>query len=296
MRTINYSVNRAAHNTNHRKIDIEVPSGYILHMPSDLVKNTSPLRYPGGKTRARGVLFKLLCEKFKTDGITQVVSPFFGGGSFEFHLQATLGYDIIANDKFTPLTNFWLAAKENNTELVSALQAQSVDKSQFLRFREEVMNDPDRLSQAMKFFVINRCSFSGATLSGGFSQEASKKRFTESSIARVESLDLSKATFHNLDFTDFLAMQTEDALIFADPPYYLEDKSRLYGKNGDLHEDFDHRALAAILKTKANWMLTYNDCPEIRSLYKDYEIQTVAWSYGMNKSKKSSEIVIMNAS
>ena len=275
---------------------MEFPLALMLRMSSNQIKNTSPLRYPGGKTRARGILFELLCEKFKIEDFTQVVSPFLGGGSFEFHLQATLGYDINANDKFAPLTNFWLAAKESNKELVTALRAQSVDKATFLRFREEVINDPDRLSQAMKFFVINRCSFSGATLSGGFSQEASKKRFTESSISRVEALDLSKFTIHSLDFSDFLAVQTEDALIFADPPYYLESKSRLYGKNGDLHETFDHQALAAILMTKENWMLTYNDCPEIRNLYKDYEIQTVAWSYGMNKSKKSSEIVIMNAS
>ena len=39
--------------------------------------------------------------------------------------------------------------------------------------------------------------------------------------------------------------------------------------------------------------MTYNDCEYIRELYKDYEIHDVNWKYGMNKSKESSEIVII---
>jgi len=225
-----------------------------------------------------------------------VLSPFFGGGSFEFYLQEVFGYSIVANDKFTPLIGFWKAAKERNAELVSALRTVVMDKATFLRFREEVVTESDLVEQAKKLFAINRCSFSGATLSGGFSQEASTKRFTESSIARVEALDLSRVDFSNEDFTSFLTGSDETAFVFADPPYYLEKKSKLYGKNGDLHEAFDHVGLAEVLKQKKNWMLTYNDCPEIRTLYAGYEIYTVAWSYGMNKSKESSEIVILSAS
>lgn len=38
------------------------------------------------------------------------------------------------------------------------------------------------------YFIINRCSFSGATLSGGFSLESSQKRFTTSSIERIKKI------------------------------------------------------------------------------------------------------------
>ena len=153
--------------------------------------------------------------------------------------------------------------------------------------------EKDPLICAAWYFVINRCSFSGATLSGGFSQQAAEKRFTESSITRVNNLDLSKTEIHNEDFTTFLTKDYENGLIFLDPPYYLQKASKLYGKNGDLHETFDHNGLAKILKTKNHWILCYNDCSYIRELYNEYDIISVNWSYGMNKTKKSSEILIL---
>ena len=39
--------------------------------------------------------------------------------------------------------------------------------------------------------------------------------------------------------------------------------------------------------------MTYNNCEFIRNLYKSFKIIDAEWSYGMNKSKKSSEIVII---
>lgn len=105
------------------------------------------------------------------------------------------------------------------------------------------------IEKAMYYFIINRCSFSGATLSGGFSLEASKKRYT-SSIKRIKELNLSDITFHNLDFSNFLDNTPDDStFIFLDPPYYLE-KSNLYGHNGDMHENFNHKGLYDIIKNK----------------------------------------------
>jgi DNA adenine methylase len=53
------------------------------------------------------------------------------------------------------------------------------------------------------FFIINRCSFSGATLSGGFSFESSTKRFTVTSIERISKLQLDRLTITNMDFEEF---------------------------------------------------------------------------------------------
>ena len=60
--------------------------------------NVSPLRYPGGKTRACKSLDIILNENFDIKTFNKLVSPFFGGGSFEFHLQNKYGLEIIAND------------------------------------------------------------------------------------------------------------------------------------------------------------------------------------------------------
>ena len=102
-------------------------------------------------------------------------------------------------------------------------------------------------------------------------------------------------------FEEFLSdnvIHDTNTLIFLDPPYYLEKGSKLYGKDGDMHESFDHKKLYDILSNDSNanmkWLMPYNNCDYIKKLYKDYTIIDVDWSYGMNSTKKSSEIVIIN--
>jgi DNA adenine methylase len=276
-------------------------------MPNFNTTNVSPLRYPGGKTRACKIIDTTISQHFDMSHFDTVVSPFFGGGSFEFYLQNKYSVALIVNDKFTPLYHFWKQVKSNKTILCEELRKiKSVSKEQFAAYRDTIMDlNDDVLQQSVQYFVINRCSFSGSTLSGGFSEESSVKRFTPSSINRIESLDFTHIEIHNKDFRDFIdsltapststaATATGKTLLFLDPPYYLESKSKLYGNNGDMHEKFDHKLLFDVLNTKKNWVVTYNNCEYIRNLYKDYIIHDVNWSYGMNTSKESSEIIIIS--
>ena len=260
------------------------------------MKNKSPLRYPGGKTRACKKLEEILNKKYNIDNFNNFISPFFGGGSFEFYIQNNYNLNIIANDKFKPLYTFWNICKNNKEKLCNELNnyLSNIQKEDFNRLRAEIMNENDELKQSVMYFIINRCSFSGATLSGGFSLESSQKRFTQSSIDRVNNLNLTKFNIFNLDFEEFINNNDdENNFIFLDPPYYLEKKSKLYGNNGDMHESFDHTKLYNCISRKKNWLMTYNNCDFIKNLYKEFEIIETNWSYGMNKNKKSSEIVII---
>jgi DNA adenine methylase len=112
---------------------------------------------------------------------------------------------------------------------------------------------------------------------------------------KIKLLDFRNIDVYNFDFEYFINNFTnEKTLIFLDPPYYLEKQSKLYGNNGDMHENFNHHLLFDLIKTKKNWLITYNNCDYIKNLYKDYLIINVNWSYGMNKSKASSEIIIIS--
>ena len=259
--------------------------------------NKSPLRYPGGKTRACKKLENILINNFNTNDFDNLVSPFFGGGSFEFHIQNNYGLNIIANDKFVPLYNFWNTCKNENKKLCDELNKNLLNntKEKFINLRKEIMENENSYEQSVMYFIINRCSFNGSTLSGGFSLESSKKRFTKSSIDKINKLNLSKFNIYNFDFEDFVKNnQSKKNLLFLDPPYYLEKSSKLYGNNGDMHETFDHNKLFDCLKIKKNWFMTYNNCEYIKNLYKNFKIIETNWSYGMNKSKQSSEIIIIN--
>src|SRR3989338_4368122 len=85
------------------------------------ISNNSPLRYPGGKTRACKKLDTILKKHFDISKFNNIVSPFFGGGSFEFHIQNNYGLNIIANDKFVPLYNFWKTCKSDKENLCKEL-------------------------------------------------------------------------------------------------------------------------------------------------------------------------------
>ena len=259
------------------------------------MKNISPLRYPGGKTRACKKLEVIINKYFNLNSFNTLISPFFGGGSFEFFIQNNYNINIIANDKFNPLYTFWNTCIYDKNNLYQKLIEfiNKIDKNIFIDLRQKIMNEKNDLTKSIMYFIINRCSFSGATLSGGFSLEASKKRFTVSSVDRVKQLDLSKFEIYNLDFEQFIMNHAGNNLLFLDPPYYLEKNSKLYGKDGDMHESFDHDKLYQCLSKKTNWLMTYNNCAYIKNLYKNYTIIETSWSYGMNKSKESSEIVII---
>jgi len=250
----------------------------------------SPLRYPGGKTRAIKILEPLIKKRFPTQ--KTLVSPFMGGGSFELHMLS-LGYKLITNDLFKPLYTFWLMSKEQPVALQALIKTyQPMTKEKFAVIRENILVDTDQLSIAAKYFVINRSSFSGSTFCGGYSAESGEKRFTENSIKKIGALDLKCLTLENKDCLEFILAhpQTNDTILFLDPPYYIS--TYIYGRDGDMHEGFNHTGLMELLKGRTDWVLCYNDCQYIRDLYKECKIEKVSWSYGMNSSKESSEVLI----
>jgi DNA adenine methylase len=249
----------------------------------------TPLRYPGGKTRAVKTLVNYIPEDCK-----KLCSPFLGGGSFEL-AQAEKGIKVYAYDAFYPLYNFWNHLLTNKDELVGCVRdVHPLTKKRFKEFRKQLKDyeSGSDVKMAAAYFAINRSSFSGATLSGGFSQQAADGRFNENSIKRLENFIEPNLNVGFLSFEESI-VEHSDCFLYLDPPYYLEDKSRLYGKNGDMHLGFDHQLLCDLLKSRDSWLLSYNDCEVIRELYKDYEIIEASWAYGMNKSKKSSEVLIM---
>ena len=255
--------------------------------------NKSPLRYPGGKTRAIQILDAHLQKHFP--GRKTILSPFLGGGSFELYLQAK-GYTIRANDLFTPLYTFWKILAERPQALEAAVKEHCpVSKELFQDLRKSILQLDDELDVATAYYIVNRCSFSGATFCGGFSQEASTGRLNESALKTLLKVDMTNITLSNMDCLEFLDEnpETPDSIVYADPPYYIS--TYVYGKDGDMHEAFNHVEFAKKIKARGNWILCYNDCATIRELYKDCRIIKVAWAYGMNAKKESSEVLILPA-
>ncbi len=260
----------------------------------------SPLRYPGGKSKAVDSISKLIpdFEEFR--------EPFVGGGSvFVYLKQIFPSRTFWINDIYQNLYHFWNECKENPNKLIESIlefRSNYLDGKELHKFLLENIDSFDNNKKAAAFFIFNRITFSGTTESGGFSNAAFHKRFTESSIARVKSLSkiLTNTKITNLDYQEVLDAKGENVFIFLDPPYYTTTKSALYGKNGDLHKTFDHIRLANVLKnSKHKWLVTYDNSDYIKDLFSFAIIKEWNLTYGMrnvgNKgNQKGSELLISN--
>jgi len=242
----------------------------------------SPLRYPGGKARAVSILLHLI-----PGDIDLLVSPFLGGGSLEIAV-AHLGVRVIGFDIFDPLVVFWQELLTNPTQLADKVQEYfPLDKKYFYDLQDTYPST--RLEIAAQFFVLNRASFSGATMSGGMSP--GHPRFTQSSIDYLRNFRLPNLVVQKQDFHLTLFYE-KDSFLYLDPPYLIE--SKLYGRKGNTHKDFDHDGLWRLLQKRDNWILSYNNCDEIKEMYKDFRILYPEWKYGMSTSKQSREIIILS--
>lgn len=244
----------------------------------------SPLRYPGGKSRAVKKIINLLPPE-----LDRLCSPFVGGGSVELALAAR-GIQVYAYDAFAPLVNFWqtlLADAHNLGRLVQ--EYYPMKKTTFYELQKRHTEIKDIDESAAVFFALNRCSFSGTTLSGGMSP--GHPRFTKTCIENLAKFTAERFNVERADFRQSIPRHGQEFL-YLDPPYCIP--SNLYGKRGDHHRDFDHEALAQLLYKRSNWLLSYNDCDVIRDLYNKFKISPVSWTYGMNTSKKSNEVLIFS--
>jgi DNA adenine methylase (dam) len=266
-------------------------------------KIKTALRYPGGKSRALNQITPMFPSKYK-----EYREPFIGGGSVFINTiqkEENKNKKYWINDLNYDLYCFWNQVKKNNSELIQELQIQKrkTKSGKILYYKlKEKPEEEDEFHRAMRFFILNRITFSGLAECGGYSNESFEKRFTETSIQRLEPLSnlLKNVKITNCDYSELLTTNFQkDVFVFLDPPYLNVKKSKLYGKNGDLHLNFEHERFAETVKScKCKWLITCDDSPEIRELFDFANIQEWELQYGVNnrkdnnKAKKGKELFI----
>jgi DNA adenine methylase len=247
----------------------------------------SPLRFPGGKSRALTQILPLVPE------FEEYREPMVGGGSvFLAVRQRFPDRRFWMNDINYELYCFWKVLQECADRLIAAVyrvHAETHDgRALFYRLLERY-GEGDEFERAVRFFILNRITFSGTVDSGGYSEQAFRGRFTISAIERLRQVAplLQNVRITCGDYEPLLHAEGTGVFIFLDPPYYSATDSRLYGKRGELHLGFDHYRLArALSKTPHRWLLTYDDSPFIRELYRDYTQVRWTLQYGMNNYKQ----------
>lgn len=263
----------------------------------------SPLRYPGGKSRAVSTIAALVPP------FAEFREPFVGGGSVFIRLKQKFpDKKFWVNDVYADLAVFWRRLQTDSAPVVEQIRNWKREFSgdgggkRLYKFLRENKANYDEIEQAAAFFVFNRITFSGTTEAGGFSTQAFENRFTDSSIERLKKIApvLENVRITNFDYEKVVNADGRDVFLFLDPPYFSATNSALYGKNGNLHRIFDHERFADCLRRCPHrWLVTYDDSPFVRELFAFANVKGWNLMYGMrnvtaNSNQMGNELFISN--
>ena len=249
----------------------------------------TPLRYPGGKSRAT----KKMAQYFPDfRDYTEFRESFLGGGSVSLYVTQMYPHlEIWVNDLYEPLYTFWKQLQKNSdkvrNELVQLKQRHpdpSSARGLFLEAKEYLTKHPkdsNFIHRAVAFYVVNKCSFSGLTESSSFSKQASDSNFSMRGIDKlpyygqlIQRWEITNLPYEQL-FTD-----DENVFIYLDPPYDI--KANLYGKRGTMHIGFDHDKFARRCEIcDLNQMISYNSSNLVKSRFVDWNLQEYNHTYTM---------------
>ncbi len=265
------------------------------------MKYTTPLRYPGGKSRALKFL------KTHLPSIEQYREPFLGGGSMAIYVTQTYpNAEVWVNDLYYPLYAFWKTLRDHGQQLCDDLRELKTELGENVEaHREAFENAKDKLDNdpyeaGFNFYVANKCSFSGLTANSSFSEQASRQNFTFRGIDKLPALgELIRGwRITNRNYSEML--WGKDAFVFLDPPYAIKDN--LYGTKGKLHKQFDHEMFAAeACNSEQKCMITYNSELYIKDRFPNWYQKDWDLTYTMRSTntytadqKKRKELLLLN--
>jgi len=260
----------------------------------------TPLRYPGGKSRVA----KDFIPRFPKE-IGEFREPFLGGGSVALlFTQMYPDVPVWVNDKYVYLYNFWTHLQKDGKRLSEDLvkikeEHSSEDKAKELfKDAKDRIHKEDTYTQAVLFWVLNKCSYSGLTENSSFSATASRQNFTTKGARNLQNISdlIQKWKITNLDYSDVMRQNGNNVFLFLDPPYKIG--TYLYGSNAELHKNFKHEEFyEACALCKHDWFVTYNNDDDLKRLYSNFHQEEFKITYGMkhrpdNKLKK--ELLVAN--
>mmetsp|Transcript_24617 Transcript_24617/g.69187 ORF Transcript_24617/g.69187 Transcript_24617/m.69187 type:complete len:498 (-) Transcript_24617:30-1523(-) len=223
------------------------------------------------------------------EGLTRVVSPFWGSGAVELALlRSRPKLRVHASDADTALIAFWQQMQASPGALVSELEKMvprdfpvSREEYQTLQHTLACSSEFYRsapLQLAAAFWVLNRLHFNGI-MSSLASYEPTKAAILlhrrQHVLRHLGSFDPIPSRRLRLEARDWLgAVESSPAgaLIFADPPYLAErSKGREYASSSNWGMQ-DHERLRDALARRQRWILCHRDCPQIRELYRGHHV------------------------
>lgn len=249
-------------------------------------------RYPGGKQK----ISKLIIPHFID--AEEYSEPFFGGGSIGLELLKHKPKECFFNDADISIYSIWDAVFNNSKFLKAEIMKTIPSVTLFNQFKTDLLQNKasSPLIGAMKI-AIHQMSYSGLGVMaggpiGGISQTGAYKidcRWNPVRICnKIDEINVL-AKKHKIHITCLnFSNVIKDIPTYLDPPYYIKGKE-LYKTSFDTK---DHVELSEILKKSKNWLLSYDNCEEIRNLYTYANINEINIKYSIKGIYNKSELLI----
>lgn len=266
----------------------------------------SPLRYPGGKGKLVGFFYTIIEENDLCDG--NYVEPYAGGASIALSLLFNEYVSkIIINDFDRSIYAFWYSALNKTQKLCDLILKTKVNLSNWKKCKDiqNVKQKVSLLNLGFSTFFLNRTNRSGIIsggIIGGKSQSGKWKidaRFNKIGlIERIKRIAdyKDRIEIYNFDACELLkklkSTLPKKTLIYFDPPYYLKGK-KLYV---NYYNHQDHAIVARKVKSlnKFNWIVSYDNREEIKTLYSDYRKLEYSLTYTASKITKGLEVMFFD--
>ena len=266
----------------------------------------SPLRYPGGKGKLAPFM-KVLIEKTGHKGGTYI-EPFAGGAGIALDLlENDIVSQIVIHDLDKGIYSFWRAILSETDRFDEAVHEVPLSVEEWKKQREILLRADNKYSFELGFstFYLNRTNRSGIInggMIGGLEQNGVWKldaRFNKDNlINRILKIAKKKECIHlyNKDVAslikNYLPKYEKEAFVYFDPPYFKKGK-QLYL---NFFNEQDHVRIEKMIRESVNcdWVITYDDVPEIANIYVNHELRRFDLNYSVAQKRKASEIIIFS--
>lgn len=260
------------------------------------------LKWVGGKRQLLSEIMPLINKNCST-----YVEPFVGGGAVFFELQPK---KAIINDFNSELINVYQVVRDNVEELISALEKHNELNSEEYFYevrgidRTEQFQEMTDVEKAARIIYLNKTCFNGlyrVNAAGHFNSPYGKYKnpnIVNATTLRAMSKYLNKGNIviRQGDYKEALKGLRKGAFVYLDPPYMPISTSSSFTGYTENGFSYDHQVelkkeCDKLRKKGIAFLQSNSDCPEIRDLYKDYEIITVQARRNINSNaKKRGEI------
>lgn len=249
----------------------------------------------------------LLRDIRKLNGLSDqaMAEPFAGGAGASLSLLYLEEVpEIYINDADPAIHDFWWTLVNKPRPFLDLLSTTPVSIDEWCHQRDvyRTASGVSRVRRGFAAFYLNRCNRSGIIMSGGpigGLLQTGKWKVD----ARFNKPELQRRCERVSEYRDRIHVSSKDGLqfierldpnchfFFVDPPYV--EKGRTLYLNA-LDEGY-HEALAARMKDMrdAAWVLTYDECPEVRRMYGGWAVvRPYRLRYSAAERRSGSEVLI----